>query len=92
MKPWPVTLWHVRLSRPTARLRLSFATTCIGATLAGAAPGSAAPKQQPAAPRTAPDYLRTSYGFHWGVAAVGAAAGVGAAIAAMGVITLARVN
>jgi hypothetical protein len=92
VKPWPVTLWHVRLSRPTARLRLSFATTCIGAALAGAAPGSAAPKQPPAAPGTAPVVVRASDGFHWGDAAVGAAAGVGAVIAAMGVITLARVK
>lgn len=91
MKPWPVTLRHVRLSRPTARLRLSFATTCIGAALAAAAPGPAVPKQQPAPPRT-PVVVRTSDGFHWSDAAVGAAAGVGAAIAAMGVITLARVK
>jgi hypothetical protein len=41
-------------------------------------------------PTPAPVVLHTANGFDWGDAAIGAAAGVGASVAAAGGITLAR--
>ena len=48
------------------------------------------PANQRTTPTPAPVVLRTTNGFDWGDAAIGAVAGVGAAVAAAGGITLAR--
>ena len=60
----------------------------IGAVLVLAGPALADSSQRPSTP--APVVVRASNGFHWGDAAIGAAAGAGAVIAAMGALVLAR--
>jgi hypothetical protein len=80
----------MKLQRTPAHPRLLLAAVCVAATLTVAAPAAGDSKQQPTTPKPVPVVVRASDGFHWGDAAIGAAAGVGAAIAAMGGMTLAR--
>ena len=80
----------MKLQRTPAHPKLLLAATCVAATLAAAAPAAGDSKRQPTTSKPVPVIVRPSDGFHWGDAAIGAAAGVGAAIAAMGGITLAR--
>jgi hypothetical protein len=68
---------------------LALATTCLAGTLAAGALAGGKPKNEPVHPAT-PVVLRAANGFAWDDAAIGAAAGFGAALAAAGAITLAR--
>jgi hypothetical protein len=59
-------------------------------SLAPVALAGGKPKPERVAPRATPIVVHTADGFDWGDAAIGAAAGFGAALAAGGGITLAR--
>jgi hypothetical protein len=72
-----------RLERPPG---VAFATIALSGALTGAAPAGGKPKNE----QVTPVVVRASGGFDWGDAAIGAGAGVGAALAAIGGITLAR--
>ncbi len=64
----------------------TLAVTClIGSQSPAALGGVQAPKE-----RSIPIVVHTSNGFDWGDAAIGAAAGLGAAFVGAGAITLAR--
>ncbi|MDQ2911068.1 MAG: hypothetical protein M3R39_08655 [Actinomycetota bacterium] len=70
--------------------RLALATAWLAATLASGAFAGSTPKTENPVPKAVPIVVHTANGFDWGDAAIGAAAGLGVALAAAGGITLVR--
>ena len=68
------------------RMTLALAAICVAASPAPHARGAGTPKND----RPSPVVVRTGGDFDWSDAAIGAAAGFGAAVALAGGITLAR--
>lgn len=68
---------------------LALPTTCLAGSLASAALAGK-PRNQRPVPNVRPIVIHASHGFNWGDATIGAAAGLGTAVAALGGITLAR--
>jgi len=73
----------------SSTVRLTLAGALAAAVVASGALAGGSKGPDPV-PKTTPVIVRTATGFDWGDAAIGAGAGVGATLAAAGVITLAR--
>lgn len=86
-KPHALNVGDVNRANTVA---LPLATICLLGWLAPAALAGGRPSDDRSVPNARPIVLHTADGFDWADAAVGAAAGFGAAIAALGGITLAR--
>jgi hypothetical protein len=71
-------------------LGIGLATTCALGPPVATAWGANQPANERSAPGSAPIVVRHPDGFDWADAVIGAAAGVGVALAAAGGITLAR--
>lgn len=67
----------------------ALATICLAGSLAPVALAGN-PRNQRPVPNASPIVIHASHGFDWGDAAIGAAAGLGLTVAALGGITLAR--
>jgi hypothetical protein len=67
----------------------ALATTCLAGSLVPVA-WAGKPGDEPSAPKAEQIVIQAADGFDWSDAAIGAAAGLGAAVAAAGGITLAR--
>lgn len=70
--------------------RIAFAAALATSCLVGPHGAAALAAGQPSKERSAPVVVHASDGFDWGDAAIGAAAGIGAALATAGALTLAR--
>ena len=68
----------------------ALAATCLIGPLASTAHAAGQPAKECAAPGSSSIVVHDSDGFDWGDAAIGAAAGVGASLAAAGAVTLAH--
>jgi hypothetical protein len=72
------------------RITVGVALASLVGPLGSMALAADQPAKERPAPASSPIVVHASNGFDWGDAAIGAAAGVGAALAAAGGITLAR--